>query len=395
MMARTQGLRESGRLLDGSLWEVDRPSEVDDLVQFIESQSRTVSVVVVSLPRQGQPFNDPKRLASALAGVALVASVSAEAAQELTERYGRSLGIFGDAFRLYRVGFNADVDGRFKHPLFVSNSWQRRLPVAVAYAKAIAMADTVTNRDEQRDIPSFGVIRRLAADQRISAVLAIREDEGQQAAQIARDIALLREETSSWETYALEQDQRAMAAEEAQRQTQARLYQYTHQIRRLETELRLFQSERLVDVSRPLDEIEEWAEENMTGRLVITPRAARAAQASHHLEPELIYKCLLLLGTDYWDMKVEGGSELMERCRASEAALGVRVSPSGDAATMRKYEGEYNVLWEGKRYNLDMHLAGSDSHDKQRGLRIYFSWDADQQLVVVGHLPTHLTNTLT
>ena len=91
-------------------------------------------------------------------------------------------------------------------------------------------------------------------------------------------------------------------------------------------------------------------------------------------------------------MKVEGGSDFQLKCKEAEAALGVRISPSGDAVDMRQYEKEYRVRWEGKQYKLDMHLAGSDSRDKRRGLRIYFAWDGEQELVVVGHLPTHLTN---
>ena len=94
-------------------------------------------------------------------------------------------------------------------------------------------------------------------------------------------------------------------------------------------------------------------------------------------------------------MKVHGGAELHAACKDREAELGVRISPVGDAADMRQYEAEYRVRWEGRTYRLDMHVAGSDSRDKQRGLRIYFEWDAEQELVIVGHLPTHLTSTHT
>jgi hypothetical protein len=49
-------------------------------------------------------------------------------------------------------------------------------------------------------------------------------------------------------------------------------------------------------------------------------------------------------------------------------------------------------MWEGQQYRLSMHLAGSPSRDGRYGLRIYFAWDEEQQLVVVGQLPDHLTN---
>ena len=393
MMARGLGLKEAGQPLDGSVWEVDRPHEVDELINLIERPTRPMSVVVVSLPRQGVPFYDPARLSTALAGLCVVATVTPEAAQELTARYGRDLGVFGDALRLFRVGFDADVDDRSRPPLFLSQAWRHRCHAALGVIKSVAMADTVSGRDDRRDIPSFGVIRSIAADQRIKA--ALQSADTLNTADVEQDIAALRDQAESWERYALAEDQRAQRAEEAQRQTLSRLYTYANQIRKLEDELNALRATPQTDFDAPLEDLSTWATENFTGRLVITNRAARAAAASNHNEPQLILKCVELLAKSYWDMKVYGGAERQAACKQREAELGVRISPSGDAVDMRQYEAEYRVRWEGREYRLDMHLAGSDSRDRQRGLRIYFAWDDEQQLVVVGHLPTHLTSTHT
>lgn len=394
MMARTLELKEAGQPLDGRVWEVDRPHEVDELINLIEQRTRPMSVVVVSLPRQGRPFYDPSELSAALAGLCVVASVTSEAAQELTLRYGRELGVFGDALRLFRVGFDPDVDDRFRHTLFLSQAWRHRLRAALGKIKSAAMADTVSGRDDRRDIPSFGVIRSIAADQRIKAAL-LQNAGSLNAIEVAADVAALREQADSWEKYALAEDVRAQKAEEAQRQTLSRLYIYTNQIRKLEDELSALRAAPPISFEVSLGELPAWATENLTGRLVITNRAARAAAVSNHNDPQLILQCIELLGKYYWDMKVRGGAELQALCKEHEAKLGVRISPCGDAAEMRQYESEYRVRWEGREYKLDMHVAGSDSRDKQRGLRIYFAWDAEQELVILGHLPTHLTSTHT
>lgn len=392
LMARSQGFQEAGHSLNGTVWEIDRPAEVDNLLNFIESRSRTITIVVVSSPRYGHSFCDPSKLAMTLSGLAVVATVSADAAQEITHRYGRPFGVFGDAVRVFRIGFDPDVDDRFRHPLFVSNSWRYRTRSAVDAIASLSMADTVGRRDDQRDVPSFGVIRSIAADQRIKLAMSKQATEGVDSAQIAADISALMESAQSWEKYALEEDKRAQDAEDAQRQTLARLYVYSSQIRKLETELRGLRDEKLIEFDRPLDQISEWAEEHFVGRIVVTPRAARAVAASDHLDAELIYRCLYLLANHYWEMKVIGGADFQSKCKLAEAALGVRISPSGDAADMRQYEGEYRVRWEGRNYKLDMHLAGSDSRDRRRGLRIYFAWEDEQELLIIGHLPTHLTS---
>ncbi|QND78934.1 hypothetical protein H4W19_11110 [Pseudoxanthomonas mexicana] len=291
------------------------------------------------------------------------------------------------------MGFDADVDDRFRHPLFLSQAWKHRSHAALGVVKSVAMADTVSGRDDRRDIPSFGVIRSIAADQRIKA--ALENADTLNAADVAQDIAALRDQAESWEKYALAEDQRAQRAEEAQRQTLSRLYTYANQIRKLEDELNALRAASPIDFDVPLEDLASWATEHFTGRLVITNRAARAAAASNHNEPQLILRCIELLAKDYWHMKVHGGAERQAACKLREAELGVRISPSGDAVDMRQYEAEYRVRWEGREYRLDMHLAGSDSRDRQRGLRVYFAWDDEQQLVVVGHLPTHLTSTHT
>jgi hypothetical protein len=126
--------------------------------------------------------------------------------------------------------------------------------------------------------------------------------------------------------------------------------------------------------------------------LVITPKAERAAQRSAHADVSHVYDCIHFLGTTYRDMK--RGLCPKEDCDQGLAALGVRVSPTGKAAETARFEGEYGVMWEGQRYRLDMHLAGSPSRDERYGLRVYFAWDDEQELIIVGHLPGHLTNSL-
>lgn len=99
------------------------------------------------------------------------------------------------------MGFDADVDDRFRHPLFLSQAWKHRSHAALGVVKSVAMADTVSGRDDRRDIPSFGVIRSIAADQRIKA--ALENADTLNAADVAQDIAALRDQAESWEKYAL------------------------------------------------------------------------------------------------------------------------------------------------------------------------------------------------
>jgi hypothetical protein len=52
---------------------------------------------------------------------------------------------------------------------------------------------------------------------------------------------------------------------------------------------------------------------------------------------------------------------------------------------------EYYVDYQGTRTFLERHLKRGNARDERRCLRIYFFWDKREQVVVVGHMPDHLT----
>lgn len=255
-----------------------------------------------------------------------------------------------------------------------------------------AMEDRVSTRDESRDLPSFSVIRRIASEQRIRA-LAGRSGSGADASALEAEVVRLHRQTQDWERMAYDEEENAQRALEAQRQTKARLHQFAARIEALEEELRALGGQSRGSNPTSFDDLGEWAARNLSGRLIVTPKAERAAQRSTFEDIPHVYDCLYFLGTRYRDMK--RGLVARDAFEDEIAALGIRITPTGRAVETAKFEGEYGVIWEGRRYKLNMHLAGSGSHDPRFGLRVYFAWDDEQQLVVVGHLPSHLTNSLT
>ncbi|GLQ40605.1 hypothetical protein GCM10007902_04540 [Dyella nitratireducens] len=392
MLAKSHGLSDGGFKLDGTVWEVDRPADVDRLIAFIETPARMVPVVAVSVPRNDGSFVEPAEIARALAGLALVVTLSADAAQEVTARYGRALGVFGNAVRMYRVGFDPDVDAWHRHPLYVASSWERRIRAVTKILQFDAMADSVSVRDENRDIPSFSVIRRIASEQRIQAALKNRQTDAEAFEELAAAVSRFQAQADEWQRMALDEEESAKQAVQAQRETKIRLYQLGARIEALEAQLRECGGNSREANPTSFEDLREWAARQLSGRLVITPKAERAALHSPHEDVSHVYDCLYFLGTTYRDLKRGVGDKALYD--QEMAQLGIRISKTGKAVDTARFEDEYSVVWEGYRYKLDMHLAGSDSFDPRYTLRIYYAWDAEQQLIVVGHLPTHLTNAL-
>jgi hypothetical protein len=89
-------------------------------------------------------------------------------------------------------------------------------------------------------------------------------------------------------------------------------------------------------------------------------------------------------------MRVDATPDRREAYAQALKQLQLEESATGDGV---KYAADlYSVQYGGARRPLDRHLKGSDSRDRRFGFRLYFFWDEDEQVAVVGWLPSHLDN---
>lgn len=141
-----------------------------------------------------------------------------------------------------------------------------------------------------------------------------------------------------------------------------------------------------------LKDIAEWAQLN-ADRIIIQPRAISATKRSPYESPALLYQCLELLATEYTQVKTGKADRHAFKDKAD--AMGIDFRGSVDPSVAGELGDMYFVRVGGRRRFLDQHLAKGNSRDLRFCLRIYFCWDPDQQRVIVGHLPSHLPNSLT
>jgi hypothetical protein len=165
------------------------------------------------------------------------------------------------------------------------------------------------------------------------------------------------------------------------------------------TQLRLAASHVSASVESPVDpqgspertlaDIGVWAAEH-SDSIVVLGRAIAGAKKSIYEDVELVYAALDLLATTYREVKLgqRDRMDLRDHCLRLGLEIGGSVDPS-------RADDTYYVRWGGRRRFLDQHLARGTSRDPRLCLRIYFTWDEDEQKVIIGWLPTHLTNSRT
>lgn len=394
-IARTIGLRDDGRELNGSTWQVERPVDVDRLIKLVESPTRNRAVVVVSRNPGMRSFADASRIGQELAGIAHVVELDPSSTYELSRRFGKPLSVFGDAIRVYRTGFDSDNDSRYRHPLFLADNWADRLHSLRWALRFDAIQETIARPDEARDLPSFSLIRRVAVEQRLREAINTPNSVASSEA-MERDFSRLQADVKQWEEMAFEEERIRRAAERARDEAKQRAWSYAARLRMLEQALSdAGKNTAPTEWPDSFDGLAEWAEANLAGRVVVTPRAIKIARQSVFRDHELAYRALYHLGTAYWEMRTIGGPALLEACKIAEASMGLTRSNTGAAINDSRFADQYRVTYEGTTYVLDQHLVGSASHNEQHGLRIYFAWDSEENLVIVGSLPIHLTNSLT
>lgn len=375
------------------------------LLELLESSVRQSDVIVVALPEDSV---DPagaavsaRDLQIRLFGVSHVFVVTGPASFLLTRRVGKELSVFRGAVRTYRPGFRAWLAEPFAHPLALPQrieTWQDEGAKAFeSWVVETALLASVRRGDREERLPSFNTVRQLAAQVERTKVKAAGGTDAEMLALYEQDNEQLRRELQEQKEIhdgilAAADAERAAAVDDADL-ARAQARERAHRIRMLER-LLAEGSAASAEVALPatLDDFEEWCKEHLSGSVELMGRAYQGVRKSDFHDPSLIYRALLVLRDYYVPMRVEGTQERRDAYLAALAELQLEDSLTGDG--IKYAEDLYSVQYGGSRRLLDRHLKGSNSRDRRYGFRLYFLWDEDGQVVVVGWLPSHLQNRL-
>lgn len=395
-IAESVGLTQDGLAIDGQPWVLGSEAAVDRFVQLLTDPQRRLSILLVTLPDGDDPSTavlDANRLARRALGLAHVVVMPASLTFRLTDQIGKRFSAFLGAVRTYRPGFDTITDSPYQHPLAMPHaitSWGDEGPNAFIDFAIGNLARDTTGYSED-DLPPFARVQKLAAGLRHQR--ALQEKPG---AEEERELANEVIETLQGEIEILEQlsqdevEKRRQETARAEESESRELVQLAR-IQSLEAELEALRSEPApIEIPDTLDELQPWAEQYLTGRVLLTPKALRAAKQAKFEDAPLVYQALLLLGREYHASKTRGGADCMESMDARLKELGLENSRSGEDTRLREQGDEFLVRHKGRKVLLKWHLKNGNSRDPRRCLRIYYAWSDEDQMVIVGSLPGHL-----
>lgn len=379
--------------------------EVLSLVALLESNTRKADVIVFALPENSE---DPEQTtASAVElhnrtfGTAHVFILTSSASYLLTDAVGKELSVFKGGIRTYRPGFQSWIDEPSNHPVALPyrvQGWAGEGPAAFErWLINQTLGNSAHQKDAQEKLPPFNVIRQFAAYSErenaklsggTSAELVVLYD--QENARLQAD---MREQKELYDGLLLTAEEERDRLLNIANAAKSQAFERIHRIKLLEKRLKALEAASEETIPSSLDAFESWCKENLAGVVEVANKAFQGVRKSEYHDPSFLYKALILLRDFYAPMRIEGTGENRQAYISQLQILQLEESATGEGIN---YASElYSVQYGGIRRPLDRHLKGRDSRDRKYGFRLYFFWDEESQVVVVGWLPSHLDNRAT
>ncbi len=405
------GLLAQGRPVTANLWQVNTPEDVPELVALLEAPYRSLPVIVVSaVNRNAWRFTptapgylvNAAYLADKVKGYAIVAQISFQAAFSLTEAVGKSWSVYDGACRTYFPKIDFDNSSPAHHPCNLKDKiwfWNyeglRGERGYTAFLIDTAHRVASTSRTDWSGLYCVPDARILAAELELAHAAHLANAPERELA-MRNQIAALQRKLQT------EEDENADWLSELEKATEeAEYYKQENAALRLRLDaLRahlIRQNGESPDKEIPIPDnykvMGEWVKEHLTGRLVLLPRAERAASKAEYTEVGMVYRVLLILANEYRDSRMGTGTD--KAFRDALAQFSMNFSGSIDKCRAGQEGEAYYVnypIGTSQRVFLQFHLERGNRHENRYCMRIYFFWDEDTNQVVVGWLPSHLSN---
>lgn len=144
-------------------------------------------------------------------------------------------------------------------------------------------------------------------------------------------------------------------------------------------------------------EVAEWVERHFTGKLIFHPRAKNEMQdvAPNKVDMTMVCNALEFLAIDYRDLLLGliPEEEMCNRC-TQKYGRPFEVIFVGEDVSAKRYPGDYKIKYyigpKGRQVESPLNYHLRVGNDNERLLRIYFLYDKEKKLIVVGSLPGHL-----
>lgn len=382
-LCRQLTLQDHGHVFNAIPQVIGTDLDVTTLLRVLSAEERWWNCIVVS---HAAHHLDPTFLQARLTGIANCYILPNQHEMEFAAAVGYDFTVEQGGFRVYRPGFDPLYSEITAHPAIRQNDTRPANVILDAITKD-CFAMSVARPNIRVRVPSFASIRQLIDTQRSDQA----RESGNVSEQIKALEQLVRTEQRNTEeaiALAIQSDEERQSAADALANEQAINHGLRARIENLELQIKSMGGQMETEAPTKYADIKRWVSENFSGKLRLTTRAEKGLRDARYEKIEDVTAGLRLLAEDYRGMKMGSidPQDFDKACRG----LGLEETRSVSKVTAGQHGDAYFVIYAGKKQFLDRHLKKGTAKDERHCLRIYFFWDAENEIVVVGSLPGHL-----
>lgn len=364
------------------------------LLNLLLSPNRSLPVVVLTqLPQRTDHAIDPEKLARDTQGLAHIFCLSYQLTFDLSDELGKMLSVFSGAIRTYYPNFSRNSDPRHHHLVFPQRiiEWEDENGVgASAFEQFLSHRlhlFSVNTPAKIEQMPSYFSIRQAFLSKP-------NKTTGEEIELLRMEVEETRNREQAWQNQALESDSEARAYEEENRSLRAQNHTLANDLK----ELRKIRGEVTVPIPKNYGEMQSWVDSYFADRLCLHSRAVRGLKDAVFENVALVGESLKLLAEAYWMLRSNYDPERRQSFSANweegVRKLGLEynhqsLSPNRLGEFRDTYTIDYRIGQTSQQV-LGPHLKYGSTKDDRYCMRIYFLWDDERQLVVIGSLPAHL-----
>lgn len=375
--------------------------DLASLEALLYDPHRRLPVLAISENESGATQLNPDALARQIAGSAHIVVLPSEVSWGLTHAVGKMMSVFGGAVRLYLPGLSDDLEDPFQHPLWLPNAHapQERLGGEIA-SRVLPLAFLAGT--QSTEFPRYALLRDLSARHVLDQRQSTRGSENakNELAVLQARFVEVEEERDTWESLAHEEVAKRLALEAEAERLRTEAARLTAKASALERSLGSPAKETTDSVpqrrlSSYLD-LEDWAGEVLGPNVYVHPAALKDCRKNGHENMlDRIEAALLVIRDFVVPARKDGGIERRDLAKKKLLELGMDDTACFVERDEAKRSPPYKVQYNGTSVVLFDHIKYGNGYDNANQIRIYYTWDAKNEVFVIGKMPSHLKNNMT
>lgn len=383
-------------------FEIKDENDIDVLYNLLLDRNRVLPVILLTQDNAFRNYSiNQNELAKRTFGLAYVVLLPYELSVKWVERVGRIWAPYDGAIKTYLPKIDLKNDETYRHPIALRDKifdWNMR--TADFDNGFITFLNNFVIRFNSQDSRMFentGIYVKAKHGKLVNAIEEAKKSDSndkeliflyqEENESLQEQIKVLKQDLEGKENdYYLSLCEIEELKEERLKLLN-KMQNYEYAIKTKST------TEDTIPIYDNWDDMADWCSQYLPDKLVLSSKAKQAIKTAQYEDIGLAYKALLLYANEYRDMRMRNkdDDDLLEKYKVKLGELGLSdLGPPTTESRLGERSNIYTTYCDGSEYLMEHHIGKGTCFEPRYCLRIYATWDALNNRVIIGSIPGHL-----